>query len=320
MSPPARRGTILVTPRSLTANGIASLADLAPLTKAGFELVGSAPGRMPTEAELLDLTASCVGWLAGIEPISARVLQNASNLRVVSRNGAGVDNIDLDAADRCGIHVARTPGANARGVAELTLGLILAALRHIPHSDRVLRGGGWQRVLGRELAACTVGLVGLGRIGRTVADMLVALGADVLGHDPALAADAVSGVQRVDLDDLLRASDVVSLHLPARPRSAPLVRSRELNQMPTGAVLVNTSRASLVDETAVLAALSSGRLGSYAVDAFETEPPTPSPLHQQEGVILTPHLGGYTTESVRRATCEAVSNLLEALATDAGAT
>jgi D-3-phosphoglycerate dehydrogenase len=313
----AHRDTILITPRSLTTDGLASIAELTPLTEAGFELVSSAPGRVPTEAELLELTASCVGWLAGVEPISGRVLRTASNLRVISRNGVGVDNIDLDAAARRGIQIARAPGANARGVAELALGLMLSALRRIPQADRVLRGGGWQRAQGRELASCTVGLVGLGRIGRTLADLLTGVGATVIAHDPMVAPDAGLGIPLVELDELLDASNVVSLHVPAQPGSAPLLGARELTRLPRHAVLINTARASLVDEVAVLDALSTGQLGCYAVDVFETEPPPPSPLHQHDGVILTPHLGGYTAESVQRATRDAVSNLLAALATDA---
>jgi D-3-phosphoglycerate dehydrogenase len=314
----ASRGTVLVTPRSLTAAGLTSVAELRSLTDAGFELLSGPPGRCPTEDELVELAYPCVGWLAGVEPITARVFDAAPRLRVISRNGVGVDNIDLDSAQRHGVRVARAPGANARGVAELTLGLMLAALRGIPRSDRDLRSGRWQRWPGRELAACTVGLVGYGTIGRTVAGMLRALGTTVVACDPMLPSGSPFDVSFVALEELLAASDVVSLHVPAQPGSTVLLGAPQLARMPPGAVLVNTARASLVDQAAALESLDSGRLACYALDVFDAEPPHPSPLHRHDRVILTPHIGGFTVESVRRATRDAVVNLLDALAPEAG--
>lgn len=311
------RGKVLVTPRSLTAHSLASNAELRLLTDAGFELVSGPPGRCPTEDELLELAYPCVGWLAGVEPITARVIQAAPHLRVISRNGVGVDSIDLDAAQRHGVRVARAPGANARGVAELALGLMLAALRRIPQSDRALRDGRWQRWQGRELATCTVGLVGYGTIGRTVAGLLHTLGATVVACDPMLPSGSPADVSLVALDELLAASDVISLHVPTQPGSAALLGAPQLARMRPGAILVNTARASLVDEAAALEALNSGRLACYAVDVFDTEPPHPSQLHQHDGVILTPHIGGFTVDSVRRATRDAVVNLLDALTLEA---
>jgi phosphoglycerate dehydrogenase-like enzyme len=307
------RGKVLVTPRSLTARDLASNIELALLTEAGFELVSGPAGRYPTEEELFDLATPCVGWLAGVEPISARVLEAAPQLRVISRNGVGVDNIDLDAAQRCGVRVVPALGANARGVAELTVGLTLAALRHIPRSDRALRGGEWRRWEGRELANCTVGVVGYGTIGRIVAGLLRALGATVVASDPLLPSGTPAEVPLVGLTDLLAAADVVSLHVPAQPGSAPLLGAPQFALMRPGAVVVNTARASLVDEAAALDALDAGQLRCYAVDVFDSEPPAPSALHQHDGVILTPHIGGFTVESVQRATRTAVENLLDAL-------
>lgn len=294
---------ILVTPRSLTQAGLDTVPELAPLRD--FELVAGPAGRQPTEAELLDLVPGCVGWLAGVEKIGASVLATATDLRVISRNGTGVDAIDLAAADRAGIRVARAVGANARGVAELAVSLALAALRELPRSAGAVRDGRWRRWLGRELAECRVGVVGLGAVGSVAAELFAALGADVLGYDPL--------VPGVELDELLARSEVVTLHAPAQPDGRPLLDARRLALLPERAVIVNTARAALVDDDALLAVLRSGRLAGYAVDAFDTEPPELTELLGHERVIATPHLGGYTRASVRRATEQAVRNLLDAL-------
>jgi D-3-phosphoglycerate dehydrogenase len=303
-------GKILVTPRSLTADGLTA-PELKPLTAAGFELVSGPPGRSPEPSELLDLVPPCVGWLAGVERIGSSVLEEARTLRVISRNGVGVDNIDIQAAHHHGVAVLRAPGANAQAVAELAVGLTLSALRHIPASDRAIRAGSWQRHPGRELGSTTVGLVGLGVIGATVARLLQAFGSTVVGCDPMV--DSSPDVRLVDLDELLRSSDVVSLHLPARPDRSALIGDAQLAVMRPGAVLVNTARASLVDESAVLHALDDGRIGAYAVDVFDREPPAPSWLYRHGHVIATPHIGGFTQEGVRRATEAAVTNLLDVL-------
>jgi len=310
----AAAGRVLVTPRSLTAAGLDAVRELEPLRRAGWQLVPGPAGRVPTEAELLDLVPGCAGWLAGVEPVSARVLAAASGLRVISRNGAGTDAIDLDAARLAGVAVERAPGANAQGVAELALTLALAALRHVPWSSAALHEGAWRRWQGRELAEVTVGVVGLGAIGGRVAGTFAALGAAVLAHDPFAGAGAPEGVRLAPLEELLRASDVITLHCPPPADGRPLVGAAELAGVARGAVLVNTARAALVDDDAVLAALEAGALSAYAVDAFETEPPGPSALLRHERVIATPHVGGYTGASVSRATQRAVEALLTHLA------
>lgn len=303
-------GKILVTPRSLTADGL-SAPELKPLTASGFELVSGPPGRTPESNELLELVRPCVGWLAGVERIGRSVLGEARSLRVISRNGVGVDNIDLEAAQQGRVAVMRAPGANAEAVAELTVGLMLSALRQIAASDRAIRAGAWQRHLGRELGSSTVGLIGLGVIGRTVARMLQGFGSTVVACDPMVTSSPEARL--VDLDELLRTSDVVTLHLPAQSDRTPLIGDRQLAAVRPGTVLVNTARASLVDQRAVLHALDDGRLGAYAVDVFDHEPPAPSWLYRHENVIATPHVGGFTHEGVRRATQAAVTNLLEVL-------
>jgi D-3-phosphoglycerate dehydrogenase len=304
---------VLVTPRSLTAGGLDAVTELAPLRDAGFTLVPGPAGRVPTEAEQLELVPGCVGWLAGIEPIGARVLAAATDLRVISRNGSGTDAIDTAAAARAGIRVVRAEGANAQGVAELAIALALAGLRHVPWSAAALRAGGWDRHRGRELEECRVGVVGLGAIGGRVARLFGALGAEVVATDPVVD-PAAAPVPLVDLDTLLAGCDVVTLHAPPAPDGRPLLDADRLARVRGAAVLVNTARAALVDDAAVLAALEDGRLAAYAVDAFDTEPPALTPLLRHERVVATPHVGGFTGASVRRATTQAVENLLAVLA------
>jgi D-3-phosphoglycerate dehydrogenase / 2-oxoglutarate reductase len=304
---------ILVTPRSLTEAGLDTVPELKPLRASGYQLVAGPAGRLPTEEELLELVPGCVGWLAGIERIGARVLEAAEDLRVISRNGTGTDAIDLVAAERAGVRVERAAGANAQGVAELALALALSALRHVPWSAAALRTGGWRRWQGQELQDCTVGVVGLGAIGRRVAGLFDSLGSRIVGYDPFASAEQVAPIRLVDLDELLASSDIVSLHAPPPADGRPLLDAARLDVIARGAVLVNTARSSLVDDDAVLAALEDGTLSAYAVDAFDSEPPEVTALLQHERVLATPHIGGYTTGSVRRATTVAVENLLALL-------
>ncbi|KQS72141.1 NAD(P)-dependent oxidoreductase [Modestobacter sp. Leaf380] len=311
MSDLPSRGRVLVTPRSMTAAGVATLPALRPLTEAGYELVSGPPGRQPTAADLHEVADGVVGWVAGVERIDDEVLAAFPDLRAISRNGAGADAIDAAAAERRGVQVATARGANARGVAELAFAHVLAGLRGLPLADRVLREGGWARTPGRELPDLTVGVVGFGAIGRTLAGFAAAFGARVLVSDPfARVPEGPGAPRQVALDELFAGSDVISLHAPPPADGTALVGVAQLATVPTGAVLVNTARSSLVDDAAVLAALESGRLSAYAVDAFESEPPALTPLLRHERTILSPHLGGYTDASVRRATEQSVVNLL----------
>jgi D-3-phosphoglycerate dehydrogenase / 2-oxoglutarate reductase len=304
---------ILVTPRSLTETGLDNVPELKPLRASGYQLVAAPAGRVPTEEELLELVPGCVGWLAGVERIGARVLEVAKDLRVISRNGAGTDAIDLEAAERAGVRVERAAGANAQGVAELAFALALSALRHVPWSAAALRAGGWRRWQGRELQDCTVGVVGLGAIGRRLAGLFDSLGSRVIAYDPFAPAEWNARISLVDLPELLASSDVVSLHAPPPADGRSLLDAARMAAIARGAVLVNTARSALVDDEAVLAALEDGTLAAYAVDAFDSEPPELTPLLQHERVLATPHIGGYTTGSVRRATTIAVENLLAVL-------
>lgn len=303
---------ILVTPRALTRDGHSAL-DL--LRAAGYTPVFSRAGQTPTESELLQLVPDCVGWLAGVEPVSAAVIDAAPSLKAISRNGTGVDNLPMEALKQKGVAVLRAEGANARGVAELAITLMLSALRHVPTIDAGMKAGHWQRVLGREIDGRVIAVVGYGRIGSEFAKMACGLGARVRAYDPFITQPACpvgDFTWHRDLD-LLDGADVVSLHAPGRSDGKPLLGTIELACLAPGAIVVNTARAALVSAEAMLAALDSGQVSTYATDVFEQEPPLPSPLLAHPNVIRTSHIGGYTEESVTRATTTAVENLLRAL-------
>ncbi len=303
---------ILVTPRSLTRHRDPALD---ALVEDGYELVFSRPGETPDEAALLELLPGCVGWLAGVEPVSPRVLEAATGLRAISRNGTGTDNLPLDTARRLGIQVLRAGGANARGVAELAFALLLASLRHVPEQNAALKAGGWERRPGLEIEGRILGLIGCGAVGRLVARFALAFDARVRVFDPYPdhGFTPAGDYAWTSLEPLLGESEMLSLHCPMPADGRALLDAAAIDRLRVGCHVVNTARAALVDEPAMLAALERDTVRVYATDVFAAEPPGPSALLSHPRVIATPHVGGLTAESVRRATIAAVENLRRAL-------
>lgn len=305
----ARGGKILVTPRSVTRHGHPALKRLE---QAGYEVVLAPAGRQPDAEDLQRLLPGCVGYLAGVEEIRATVLESATALRVISRNGVGVDNIDLAAAARRGIVVRKAVGSNARGVAELTFAQLLALARWLPFGDRGIKAGGWERRQGIELIGRTLGLLGCGHVGRIVAKLALAFEMKVIAYDvmPDRSFAPAPDFRFAAFDEVLAAADALSLHCPALPDGRPLLGAVELARMKPGALLINTARADLVDGAALASALERGHLAGVALDVFQHEPPVGDLLVASDRVIATPHIGGFTAESVDRAMDMAVTNLL----------
>ncbi len=303
---------VLITPRSLSD---CTHPALNALRKAGLEPVSPRPGMMPNEADLIDAMPGCVAWLAGVEPVSEKVIDAASELKVISRNGTGIDNLPLDALAQKGIKVCKAPGANARGVAELALTYVLTGFRQLTQTHAGIQAGQWPRLRGREIKGATIGIVGLGAIGQELAQMCLSLGAHVVAYDPFTNQDAIQhqNFQRGSLEDVLRKSDAISLHCPMPEDGNPVLGANELGACVKGSVLVNTARAGLVDQKALASCLKSGQIGFYGTDVFETEPPTPAELLDHPAVTMSSHIGGFTTESVDRATEMAVHNILGCL-------
>jgi phosphoglycerate dehydrogenase-like enzyme len=306
---------VLISPRSLTRDGHPSL-DL--LKEAGFEVIFATPGKQPSEEELLKILPGCVGYLAGVEEISAKVLEAAKGLRVISRNGSGIDNIDLEAAKRCGIEICRTEGANAKGVAELAIGSMFALARFLPFHDALMKAEKWERRKGIELEGRILGLIGCGQIGKEAALRALGIGMQVVAfrRNPDRSFAPSDKFSWVSLEELLQVADVVSLHRPANPDGTPVVNADMIAKMKKGVLLINTARASLIDEDAVLQALEDGRIAGVATDVYAKEPPEEFGLVKHDRVIATPHLGGFTAESVDRATTEAVKNITARLSNE----
>lgn len=307
-----RIGRIAVTPRSLSDGGHPALRQLE---RAGYDLVYPSPGTVPNEEQIRAVVSDCVGYLAGTERLSGPLLKDLQRLKAISRNGVGVDSIDVAAAERLGINVVTAPGANSQGVAELTIALLLAGSRSIPWHDARLKSGQWDRRAGTEVAGKVLGLIGCGQIGRRVATMALGLGMKVLAFDeyPLESFAPSPDFSWSPLNVVLSSSHVVSLHMP--PSEQPVLGASAISLLQANTGVINTARASLIDDEAMLQALDSGQVGYLATDVFSTEPPAPSRLITHPRVITTPHIGGYTKESVDRATQAAVDNLLQALAT-----
>lgn len=301
---------ILITTSSFSG---AADAELAQLRAAGYEVLLNPHRRRLNEDEAQALLGPDVaGMIAGVEPLTRRVLSAAKGLKVVSRCGIGLDSVDLDAARDLGIEVLNTPDAPSGAVAEITLGLTLAVLRKIALADRQVRAGQWRSLMGRLLSAQIAGVVGYGRIGRKVAALYAAFGCRVLACDP-VAKSAAPGATLCSLDELLAQADIVSLHLPIAPDTARLMNADRFAQMKKGAVLVNVSRGGLVDEAALHQALVSGHLGGAALDVFDKEPYA-GPLAALDQVVLTAHMGSAAEESRAVMEQEAAANLVRALA------
>jgi len=286
------------------------------LEQAGFEVI---PGHREvggwTEDEVIEAVGDSAAVIAGAEPYSQRVLEALPNLRVIARTGVGFDAIDTDACDRRGIVVCTTPGVNHHSVGEHAIAMILALGRGFPDLDQRVRRGEWRRVFNSRVMGSTLGIVGLGRIGRATATRAVALGMTVLAMEPYPNEEFCRehSIELTDLDDLLARSDYVSLHNPLTPESAHLMNAERFARMKQGAVLINTSRGGLVDESALVAALQSGHLGGAGLDVFEKEPlPVDSPLIGMSNVLLSGHVAG-TDEQARRASQRMAAEIIVGL-------
>ncbi len=286
------------------------------LVDAGCDVVLSPYPRPATEAELLPLVANVDAALAGTDAFTRRVLEAAPQLKIVSRFGVGYDSIDLAAADELGIWVTTTPGANEHSVADAAIALVLALARQLVPAVESTRAGKWDRPIGLELRGLTLGLVGFGRIGQQVAARARPFGMTVLVYDVVQndAAARELGCRYVSLDELLRASDFVSLHAPAHPSTRHLVDRRALALMKPTAYLINTARGELVDEAALAEALAQRRIAGAALDVFKQEPPHPAnPLLSLPNLIPLPHIAGVTAQASLNMAQLAAENVLAAL-------
>jgi D-3-phosphoglycerate dehydrogenase len=254
--------------------------------------------------------------LRGSKPFTAAVLDAAQDLKVIAKNGAGIDSVDLAHAARRGITVAVAAGGNADAVAEHALAMMLALVRNLGSLDRKVRRGGWETTAyqGRDFRGSVVGIVGYGSIGRATARLAAALGAQVVVLS-ATRREADGFELETRLDRLLERVDILSLHCPLTPQTRGLIGRGELARMKPGAIVVNTARGAVVDEAALIEALRSGHLGGAGLDTFEVEPlAADNPLLGLENVILTPHVAGVTRQAAVRVATLTAHNVIDTLA------
>ncbi len=289
---------------------------LAPLEEAGFDLVDRYElVGVVDEDELIAGLQGFWATVAGSEPYTRRVLAACGELRAIARCGVGYDAIDIPAATERGVAVLLTPGANADAVADLTLALMLACIRHLLDLDGVVRSGGWRpSALFGDLGGATIGIVGLGGIGQAVARRLKGFGCRILAVEssPDQVFCAELGIGLTTLESLLPEVDVLTLHVPLTEATRHLISTEELALLPAGAIVVNTARGGVVDTVALVEALSSGRLGGAGLDVFEEEPlPGGHPLLTLPNVVLSGHAATFTRGGVGNTLDAVVRNLLE---------
>lgn len=298
----------------LVSDSIAE-AGVQKLKEAGFE-VEVKTGLKPEE--LIKTIPEYDGLIVrSATKVTREVIQAGKALKAIGRAGIGLDNVDVEAAKERGIRVLNTPEATTISVAELTIGHMLALARHIPQATASLKAGKWEKKLfmGTELYGKTLGIIGIGRIGREVAKRAAAFGMDLVAYDPYVRESDVRdlGLKLLPLDELLRYADYITLHLPLMPETKHLLGPRQFALMKQGVRLVNCARGGVVDEQALYEALKSGKVAGAALDVFEVEPPKDNPLLKLDNVIGTPHLGASAEEGQARAGVEIASKMIAAL-------
>ena len=282
---------IAVTSRSFSANATLRKDLLLEFPDARFNDEGL---RLEGDS-LVTFLSEAAGAIVGIEPISGSLLAQLPQLRVLSKFGVGLDSIDLNEVRERGIQLASTSGTNSSAVAELTLLLTLGTLRRIPEAVSNIRSEQWVSVTGRLLNGKTVGLIGVGHVGKALNKLLQPFGCSVLGFD--VSKVPIHGLSFVPLDNLLKESDVVCIHVPLTEKTRGLIGVGQLDLMKNDAVLVNTSRGGVIDESALLAALISEEIAGAGLDVLETEPPLSWELLNHPKVFATPHIAGTSQES-----------------------
>ncbi len=284
------------------------------LQKKGWPYTLNLLGQRLAAKDILQLGRDCQGIVAGVEVYTGDILSELSQLKCISRCGVGLDNIDLPKAEQLGIKVLNTPDPVIVPVAELTIGMMLDLLRHITWHTVSLRDNKWQKKGGRNLQGCTVGIIGLGRIGKKVSELLKSFGSRVIATDPHPDTEwaKTHKIMILPLNELLSRSDVVTLHLKVDAKVPFVLSEKEIRGMKRGAVLLNLSRGELVDENALYGALKDGHLSGAGLDVFHEEPYR-GKLTELGNVILTPHVATLTAESRLQMETQAVQNLFSGL-------
>lgn len=302
---------ILTSPSSI---GQISQEPFDLLKSNGYEIINNPFGRKLTESEVISLASDCIGIVAGVEPLNSTVIDALPNLRCISRVGVGMDSVDISYAESKNIKVLNTPNGPTRAVAELTLGLTISLLRKIPNAHYDLKNRIWKKHTGNLLYKKKVGVLGLGRIGRMVAEMFRSLGNPVIGYDlyPDMDWAEKNNVEILSLEQLLNQCDIITIHVPGNSDGSAVLNQKELSCLKDGAFLVNVSRGGVINEDALYEMLINGKLSAAALDVFSNEPYS-GKFCDLNNVILTPHIGSYAKEGKLKMEVDAVMNLINAL-------
>ena len=302
---------ILISPSSF---GEISSNPFQMLESSGFDIIKNPYGRKLTESEVICLAKDCIGIIAGLEPLNSSVIDKLPSLRCISRVGVGMDNVDIDYANSKRIKVLNTPDGPTRAVAELTLGMTFSLLRRIPQADSNMKKQIWKKETGNLLFGKTIGIIGLGRIGRMVAEMFRALGNSVIGYD--IAPDkqwaGINNIQLCEFEHVLKFSDIITLHVPGSSDKKPLINKLELEHCKNSSIIINLTRGGVIDEKSLFEALIGGKIKGAAIDVFDEEP-YKGQLTGLDNVILTPHIGSYASEGKLQMELDSVENLINAL-------
>jgi len=284
------------------------------LKNQGLEPIINPYGKKLSEQEILDLLDDSVGIIAGTEKITEKVISYNNQLKVISRYGIGLDNIDIKAANEKNVIVFNTPETPKIAVAELTLTLILSLLKKVVNADKNIKKGEWKPEIGNLLSGKTVGVIGLGRVGKQLVKFLSPYNVKILAYEIKPDDEFVSknNINLLSLEELISNSDIVTIHCPLTENTKHMISEKELKNMKENAILINTARGGLVDEIALYNILKEKIIAGAAIDAFEDEPNT-GKLKELDNVILTPHLGTYTVETRKQMEIEAAENLIKGL-------
>jgi len=282
------------------------------LKESKIEFTVNPLGRRLVEEEVIEMGSESTGIIAGVEPYNERVLKHMQDLRCISRAGVGIDSIDLDCAKANNIEIRNTPNVVIRPVVELTIAMIFDLLRKTTFFTNLLKAKQWKKAAGNLLFGKTVGIIGAGRIGKAVCEMLKKLGANVIAYDiePDDNWAKNNDVKFVNFEELLANADIISLHASPKMKTTSLISETEIKLMKGGVMIINTGRGSFIDEEALYEGLSSGQIGSVGLDVFPEEPYN-GKLIEFDNVVLTPHIATLTKESRLEMEIEATQNLLE---------
>ena len=285
------------------------------LEQAGFQIVQIKEHPLTDEDKLLKyIDDDIIAIVNGLEPIGRKTMEAAKGLKLVVKHGAGVNNIDLEAAKELGIAVANTPGANKEAVADLAFGLMLAVARNISQADASMKAGKWEGFFGRSVYGRTLGIVGMGAIGKSLAKRANGFSMKILGYDPYWDEDFAkeNDIERCSIDELVKQSDFISIHTPLLPETDKLINKDRLEIMKETAYIINTARGEIIDEQALYQVLADKKIAGAGIDAFSKEPlAEDDPILSLNNVILTPHIAFYSDEAMHSTSLYAANNIIE---------